>query len=162
MVSLRVPSLHDVILLAHSTLRWGVLAGVLWCLARAAVGWVRRRPFDDSDARVVRILTALVDTQLLLGLVLYGVLSPIGLAALGAPGMMGNVILRFFALEHPLLMITGVTVLHVGMARARRLGADPRRHRAVLLTTFSALVLFLFGVPWPGLPYARPLLRGGG
>lgn len=154
---------YATILLLHSWLRWGVVGLALLCIGRAAQGWRQLRPFDQRDARRLRLLVAAVDTQLLLGLLLYAVLSPIsaaGFTDLGAA--MGNSVLRYFVLEHPLAMLLGAAALHVGSARARRWHADPRRHRAVLRTVAAALLCVLIGIPWPGLPYVRPLLRWPG
>jgi len=153
-------SWYSALLVAHSYLRWGVLGMSVVCVARAAHGWARRRPFERADERVVRVLLSIVDTQLLLGLLLYAGLSPITGAALhDVRGAMSNSVLRFFSLEHQVAMVAAIAVLHVGLLRAKRLGADPKRHRSVLVSTAAALVLFVVGVPWPGLPYARPLLR---
>ncbi len=152
-------SWYDATLLAHSANRWLVLVVALMCIARAAGGWFRRRPYDRTDERLIRAFVAVVDTQLLLGLVLYLILSPIGAAALLAPGMLWNAILRFFAFEHPLIMLIGFAVLHVGVVRAKRLGDAPERHRAFLKTVALAFACFLAGIPWPGLAYARPLVR---
>jgi len=75
---------------------------------------------------------------------------------------MHNAILRFVLVEHPLAMLIGVVVLHVGGLRAKRLGDGPLRHRAVSRTVAAALLCFVIGVPWPRLPYARPLARSIG
>jgi hypothetical protein len=151
---------YATILSLHSWLRWGVVGLALLCIARAALGWRRRRSFERGDARLFRVLVAAVDTQIVLGLLLYARLSPFsaaGFSDLG--GAMHNSVLRYFVLEHPLAMLIGVAVLHVGSVRARRWNSEPQRHRAVLRTTATALLCFAIGLPWPGLPYARPLLR---
>ncbi|MDX2167242.1 MAG: hypothetical protein SF182_09270 [Deltaproteobacteria bacterium] len=151
---------YTTILLLHSWLRWGVLALGVWCGLAAARGWRQRAPFGGADVRRLTLFVAAVDTQLLLGLLLYAQLSPITSIAFGNLGAaMGNAVLRFFVLEHPLAMVSGVALLHVGSVRARRLGADPTRHRAVLRTIGLALLCVLIGIPWPGLPYARPLFH---
>ncbi len=151
---------YATVLWVHSWLRWGVVCLAVLCLVRAARGWVRRAPFADVDARLQRLFVGAVDAQLLHGVLLYALLSPItavGFSNLGAA--MRNSVLRFFVLEHPLAMLIAVVVVHVGLLWSRRFGADPRRHRAVLRTTAVALLCFIIGIPWPGLPYVRPLLR---
>lgn len=151
---------YAAILMVHSWLRWGVLALGLLCAVHAARAWKQRAPFQPADARRLTLFVAAVDTQVLLGLLLYLWLSPItplAFADLGAA--MHNAVLRFFVLEHPLAMLIGAAVLHVGSVRARRLGATAPRHRAVLRTVATALLCFLIGIPWPGLPYVRPLLH---
>jgi len=148
-------------LFVHSWLRWGVLGMAVACAVRARLGWAARRPFGPTDARMLRAFVGLVDTQLLLGLLLYAVLSPIAAAGWqNLSAAMGHAVPRFFAIEHPLAMLIGVVVLHVGLRRAKHRGADARRHQLALRTILAALLCVLIGIPWPGLPYARPLARG--
>jgi hypothetical protein len=42
--------------------------------------------------------------------------------------------------------------------RSKR-AAGPLRHRRVFISTLVALALILIAIPWPFLPYGRPLLR---
>jgi hypothetical protein len=153
-------ALYPWILFAHSWMRWLVLLVLAAALARAIIGWRARRPFAARDEAVAGMLVGTVDLQVLLGLVLYVFLSPFssaGFRDLGAA--LGQATLRFFTIEHPFAMILALVVLHVGKVRARRHGADPRRHRTVLIAAAVALALIALSIPWPGLPYARPLLR---
>jgi hypothetical protein len=155
-----VHALYPVVLLAHSYLRWIVLVVLLVSLVRAARGWSAKRPFEAADERGVRILIGAVDTQLLLGVVLYVFLSPITAAGwrdLGAT--LREATLRFFTIEHPFAMLLAVVVLHAVSDLTKDLAADPRRHRAVLASCAAALALIALSIPWPGLKYARPLLR---
>jgi hypothetical protein len=153
-------ALYPIVLYAHSYLRWIVLAVLLVSLVRAARAWTAKRPFEAGDARVVRVLIGTVDTQLLLGVALYAFLSPIssaGFRDLGAA--LREATLRFFTIEHPFAMILAVAVLHARNDMTKKLGADPRRHRALLVSCAVALALIALSIPWPGLRYARPLFR---
>ena len=153
-------ALYPWILFAHSWVRWLVLIALAIALARSIAGWRARRPFAARDEAAVRALVGMVDLQVLLGLVLYVYLSPITSAAfrdLGAAFWQAT--LRFFTIEHPFAMILALVVLHVGNVRAKRDGEAPQRHRTVLIATALALALIAGSIPWPGLPYARPLLR---
>jgi hypothetical protein len=153
-------ALYPAVLVAHSYLRWVVLAVLLVSLARAALAWSANRAFEPRDERAVRVLIGAVDTQILLGIALYVFLSPIssaGVRDLGAT--MREATLRFFTIEHPFAMILAVAVIHARTGMTRRLGADPRRHRAVFASCAIALALIAASIPWPGLRYARPLLR---
>ena len=153
-------ALYPWILFAHSWLRWLVLLALLVALARAIAGWRAKRAFAARDEAAARALIGAVDVQVLLGLLLYVFLSPIasaGFRDLGAT--LWEATLRFFTIEHPFAMLLALFVLHAGNVRAKRHGADPRRHRTVLIAAALALALIAGSIPWPGLPYARPLLR---
>jgi hypothetical protein len=156
-------TLYPWVLFVHSWVRWLVLLALVVALARALAGWRAKRPFAARDEAIVRALVGTVDLQFLLGLLLYLFLSPISSAGFRDPGAaLWQATLRFFTIEHPFAMILAVAVLHAGRARGRRFGGDPQRHRTLMIATALALALIAGSIPWPGLPYARPLLRAPG
>jgi hypothetical protein len=155
-----VQALYPWVLFAHSWVRWLVLLALCAALAGAIAAWRAKRPFAARDEVRVRALVGAVDVQVLLGLLLYLFLSPISWAGFRDPGAaLWQATLRFFTIEHPFAMIVALGVLHAGNVRGKRHGEDPRRHRTVLIATALALALIAGSIPWPGLPYARPLLR---
>lgn len=154
-------SSYSVTLFAHSYLRWVVLglAGVV--LVRAFTGWRRAREWTRLDERLHTAFVASIDTQLLVGLLLYLGLSPISKAFFAAPGSgMKDAILRFYGVEHVTVMIAAVAVVHIGRARSKKAATPELRQRRVWTTTLAALLLILTSIPWPSLRHGRPLFRG--
>lgn len=141
--------MYGLVLTIHSLLRWAVLAAGLAAVAR---GGVR----DSSSGKWFVIL---LDIQMLLGLLLYFVLSPFTKAALGDfGGAMGNPQLRFFAVEHAFGMIIGLVLAHVGSVKIRKASPE-RRGKLAMIFYGLALVAILVSIPWPGMPAGRPLFR---
>jgi hypothetical protein len=102
-----------------------------------------------------------LDLQLLLGLALYFILSPItGNVFQDFGGAMSNAVLRFWAVEHVFGMVIGVALAHVGRVRVRKTADAARRHKLAAIFFGLALVAILAAIPWPGTPAARPLFRG--
>ena len=101
-----------------------------------------------------------LDLQVLLGLVLYGALSPFTAQAMQDFGAaMRNPSLRFWAVEHFTLMLLAAIVVHVGRVLARKT-SDTGKKRMRLLVCFAiALLLIFIGIPWPGTANGRPLFR---
>jgi hypothetical protein len=151
--------MYPTVLLLHSWLRWAVILLGLVAVIRAIGGAMGRRPWLPVDARVSRIFVSLLDLQMLLGLVLYFLFSPVTKAALSDfGGAMAVPAMRFWAVEHVFGMIVGIALAHVGVARARR--ADgPAKHRIIAVFFVLAIIAILASVPWPGTPNARPLIR---
>ena len=141
--------IYTITLLVHSWLRWGVLAAGVVAAARGA----------DPDDTGGKWFTRLLDLQVLLGLLLYFVLSPVTAAALeDFGGAMRISQLRYFAVEHAFGMVIATALAHVGRARVRK--APPaRRARTAAIFYGLALVAILVSVPWPGMPAGRPLFR---
>ena len=95
-----------------------------------------------------------MDIQLLLGLLLYFVFSPITKTAFQDFGAaMADSELRYFAVEHLLMMVIAVVLVHIGRALSRRADTDNSKYkRAAIFFTLSLLVV-LAAIPW-----FRPLL----
>ena len=137
-----------------------MLAAGLAAVIRAFSGSRSERPWDSTDSRAGLWFIIALDLQLLLGLLLYARLSPITqIAFLDFAGAMRNSTLRFWAVEHGLGMIVAVVLAHVGRVRVRRAANDAQRHSYALLFFAIALLAIVASIPWPGLPYARPLFR---
>ncbi|MBY5161118.1 hypothetical protein [Salsipaludibacter albus] len=121
----------DVVLAAHSGLRWLVLAGLVAVIAWAFTG-------DRSGVPTwVRVVGGIFALQVVLGLVLY----------VADQGWEQG---PFLAMWHPVAMIAALGVFQVGTARAGRGEGPPR---VLGLFTLVALVLVLAGIPW-----FRPLM----
>jgi hypothetical protein len=152
--------MYSYVLPLHSLIRWAVLLTGLWAAFRGLSGTIRHRPWTRADERAGVWFTTAIDTQFLLGLLLYFVFSPITRAAFHDFGAaMANPSMRFWAVEHITGMVIAGGLAHVGRKRIQKMGNDDRRQRtAAIFYTLSILVI-LASIPWPGRIYGRPLLR---
>lgn len=144
-----------IVLAMHNLLRWLVLFAALYALIRQISGLIQKREWVASDRKASTIYAIVLDVQLLVGLILYFVLSDIVQAAFSNLGAaMGNATLRFFLLEHFLMMILAVVFAHIGSANAKKDIPAGKKFQRVLIFTAVSLVLVLAGIPWG----SRPLL----
>ncbi len=148
--------MYPIVLAIHNILRWVVLIVGVIAVGRALFGWFGRREWSKTDRMLGTIYTSVMDTQLLVGLILYVFLSPITKSmfqnlsqAMSNPGM------RFFGLEHAFYMFIAVILAHVGSALSRKASEPVARHRLAAIWFGLALILVLIGMPW-----MRPLLPG--
>lgn len=141
--------LYSVSLTIHSILRWLIVLAALLAIIRAVNGLSFKRGWTQTDNRVGLWFTLFMDIQLLLGILLYFFLSPttqIALQNFGAA--MGDSTLRFFAVEHTLIMLVAVIVAHIGRGMVRKAGTDAAKHRRTLIWFGLAILLVLAGIPW--------------
>jgi hypothetical protein len=151
-------SMYPTALTLHSILRWVVLFAGLLAVARACAGWPGRRSWTASDNRAGIWFVAALDLQLLVGLLLYVVLSPLTqMAKDNMAAAMRDPSLRFWAVEHPLGIVVALVLAHVGRVRIRKASTNDRRHRVAAVFFGIALLVILASTPWPGTPNARPL-----
>jgi hypothetical protein len=151
--------MYTAVLTIHSWLRWiAIISGMGATLAVLR----NRTQADDSVAdRWGLIMMMVLDTQMLLGLILYLVLSPFTAQAMQDFGAaMRTPQLRFWAVEHATTMMLAVILAHVGRVLARK-APTPSAKRMRLLVCFGlSTLLMIVGTPWPGMTNGRPLFRG--
>ena len=152
--------MYSAFLTIHNLLRWVVVIAGLVAVIRAIAGLTGSRTWKRADDRAGLIYTVAFDLQVLVGLILYFALSPITTRALGDfAAAMANGLMRYFAVEHSLLMLVALALAHVGRSLARRAVDDRAKfRRAAIGFTLSFLVL-LAAIPWPFLEPGRPLFR---
>ena len=140
---------------SHSLLRWVVLLMLALAVARGARGWAADLPYGRTD-RVVSLATVIaLDTQILLGLLLHLVLSPLTRAGFADVGTaMRDDTLRFFLVEHPFATVLAAIAVHVGRRRQKRATTDAGLHAILAIASLVALVCVCVGIPWD-----RPMVR---
>ncbi len=101
-----------------------------------------------------------LDVQMLVGLILYFVLSPFTARAFtDFSAAMKNPSTRFWAVEHITAMFAAVILAHVGRVLARRAPNASAKRTRLLVCFGLATLLMLLATPWPGMANGRPIIR---
>jgi ABC-type arginine transport system permease subunit len=133
----------------HSMLRWLMLSVLVLALVLAFIGWISNKKWTRLDSISGLLSTIIADLQLLVGLILYFFVSPITKTALSDFGMaMKNADLRFYAVEHFLLMVIAIVLIHVGRSKAKKATIELKKHRISAIYYGISLLLILAGIPW--------------
>lgn len=134
---------------AHSGLRWLVLILIVVSIALAFVGWIKKREWTKTDQTSSLFLMIFMDIQFLVGIVLYLFLSPMTKAAFNDFGAaMGNSALRFYAVEHILMMVIALALVHIGRAKTKKDIAPWKKHRVAAIFYTISLLVILAAIPW--------------
>jgi hypothetical protein len=133
----------------HNVLRWLILIVALAVVLKYFAGWIRGGRWSKSDSILGATFTGLIDLQFLTGLILYFFVSPITKTAFRDFGAaMQHAELRFYAVEHSLVMLIAVTLIHIGWARSKKATRDRLKFGRALLFFGIALILILAMIPW--------------
>ena len=135
----------------HSVLRWTILGILLLSIFNALLGIQQKKAFSATDNKMGLFLTILADLQLLIGLLLY-VVGDMGfknIQRLGMAEVMKNGYARFFAVEHILMMLIAIVLIHIGRSKSKKAVTDLSKHKASFWFYFIALILILASIPWP-------------
>jgi hypothetical protein len=145
----------------HNLTRWLVVVFAVLALVRAFRGWLKKQEWTRLDDRAGILFTSMMDTQFLLGLVLYFLFSsstPQLVANFGEA--MKSPAVRFFGLEHVLLMVVALVLAHVGRALSRKAKDAAAKHRAAAIWFSLTILMVLLAIPWPFAgAAARPWFR---
>jgi hypothetical protein len=133
----------------HNLLRWMVLIAMLIAIILAFAGWFGKKEWTKKDNLAGLLVTIFVDLQLVIGLILYLFVSPFTKSAFADFGeAMKNSVLRFYAVEHILLMIIALVFVHIGRIKSKKATIFEKKHKAAAIWYGIAFILILAGIPW--------------
>jgi hypothetical protein len=146
--------MYTIVLVIHSWVRWiALIAGVGTTYAAL------RRQDSTAEHWALAAVTAL-DLQMLLGLLLYFVVSPNMKEILAHFGdAMKDPAARFYAVEHITGMLLAIVAAHIGRVLMRKAPTPEARSKRLLYTFGISTILMIISMPWPGRPGGRPLFR---
>ena len=152
--------MYPILLASHSLVRWLVLASLLYAIIRAYQGWRSKRSFTAVDDSVRHWTATIVHIQFLLGLGLYLVSPIVDYFLHHFHDAVHQRELRFFGMEHSVMMFLAVAVISTGSAKAKRKTTDVEKFRTVSIWFAVGLLIILTSVPWPFSPFtSRPYFR---
>ncbi|MDZ7741404.1 MAG: hypothetical protein U5Q03_06570 [Bacteroidota bacterium] len=148
--------MYEILTTIHSILRWVIVIIALIVIFKSLAGWIGKKNYADSDNMLGLLLNSSLDLQLITGLVLYIFLSPLTQTAfLDFGSAMSNPVLRFFAVEHFLLMLIAIVLVHIGRVRVKKADTDVKKHKRSFIFYLIAFILILVSIPWPFMGYGQ-------
>ena len=149
----------QVVLVLHNILRWGILLFGVWTVLNALTGVMSKRSYSAADNRSNLLFMIFCDLQLALGLTLYFSNSWFDKLKSGMGDVMKDSSMRFYVVEHALMMLIAWILVHVGRTAVKK-APEQSKHKKMLIFFGLALLLILAAIPWPfRTEIARPLFR---
>lgn len=141
--------MYEIVLGTHNVVRWLMLLAGVYAFARACRGWMGNHHWHVQDTQAGKMFAGVASLQLLLGVILYIFLSPVTRQAFSDFGAaMRTPDIRFYAVEHLVLMLVAVALAHIGVKRAGKATDERVRHRVSAIFFGLSLVAMLAGIPW--------------
>lgn len=149
----------------HNLLRWVILILLLLSILKAYSGWSGKKAFAAADKKTWLFTMIAGHITLLLGLYQvamgrYGIFSytpPEGTV------WIKDIFLRFYWMEHPLMMILSIVFITLGHGMAKKAVSDEIKYKKALIYFCVALLLIIVAVPWQGREIVgRPFFPGIG
>lgn len=141
--------MYDILLRAHSGLRWIVLILLVATVVMSIHALFTNKEFSSGDKKVALFTLIFTHIQLVLGLILYFI-SPWVKAAMADMGAaMKDPQLRFWVVEHFTLMLIAIILITIGYSSSKRAKSNLKKYRRLGIFYAIGLVLILVAIPWP-------------
>ena len=152
--------MYPIILATHSLTRWLILISLLYAIYRAYKGWISKKPFSRLDNFSVNLAVVIAYIQLVEGLWLYFTSPIINYFLHHFKEALPQNEIRFFGMEHSLVMITAIVIIVIGAAKTKRKKTGNEKFKTMAVWFSIALLIILSSVPWAFSPYvSRPYFR---
>lgn len=137
--------IYQILKHTHSGLRWIVLLLMVTVIMTSFFKMLIKSDYKKFD-RVLSIASlSSVHFQIILGLILYFI-SP---KVVFKVESMSNSMLRFFLVEHIILMLLSALAITIGFRITKKAPSPYDKHLNTFLFFTASLLLIVFSIPWP-------------
>lgn len=137
--------LHYVALHAHSGWRWIVLILLLFAVVKMHRGWKKDKQYTEGDRKLALFAMIAYHIQFLVGWALFFISPKVNFGS----SMMGHDMLRFFTMEHSVMMLLAFILITIGHSKSKKKDTDKQKFRMIAIFYTLALVIVLVAIPWP-------------
>lgn len=140
--------MDNILINAHSILRWAVLLFGLYAITKSARGLLKNQEYTQNHKMASTLYVASMHLQVVLGLLLY--VSRGWISKFSDMGnAMGDSAIRFWSVEHIFGMLVAAVLIQMGSTKSKK-AADTRKKHKIAFTYFTiAMVIILATIPWP-------------
>jgi len=134
----------EILKYAHSGLRWVALLLLVVAIFNALSSKGKGK-YEKKDKMLNLFAMIVLHIQLLIGLVLYFISPNVKFIE----GWMKVKQLRFYGMEHLLIMVIAIAVVTIGRKKAENASNIAKKHGTIVKWFTIGLILILAGIPWP-------------
>lgn len=139
----------------HSGFRYLVLLLLVLTIVQALAGWFGNKAYTESNRKFNLFALIFSHVQLLAGLILYFYSPFVQLGEMAST--MKEASLRYWTVEHAVMMIFAVVLVTVGHSKAKKAQEALLKHRTIAIFYSLAILVILAAIVQSG----RPILGSG-
>lgn len=143
-------TMYQFLLEAHSGLRYVVMLLLIIAIILSLAGWFGNKAFTAGNKRVNLFTLISTHIQLVLGLILYFVSPYVKAGEMGTA--MKDATLRYWTVEHIVMMLIAVTLITVGYSKSKKLLNDVAKHKTVAIFYGLAFIIIIVAIVLSGRP----------
>ena len=123
----------------HSWFRYVLFVLVLLAIIQSLIGWLGKKAYTEGNRKVNLFAMISADMQLLFGIVLY-FLSPF---VQFNSGTMKNDTTRYFTVEHWVMMLIAIALIHIGHSRSKKAITPENKHKSIAILYIIAILVII-------------------
>ncbi len=132
----------------HSSLRYLILVFLVGSIFISFTKWRGNKPFTKGDKMTYLMTLIFCHVQLIVGLILFIMKDyQKNFSQMGT--IMKVPVLRFFTIEHTLMMLLAIIFITIGYSTAKRAATEVAKHKKTFIFYLIGFILILAGIPWP-------------
>lgn len=154
--------MYPEILALHSLIRWLVFVALLFAVYRGFKGWLTKNSFSRFDNGVRKWTAIIVQIQLVIGITLYSISPLVHYFLHHFKTALPEREVRFFGMEHAVVMIAAVIVITIGSIKSRKKITSREKYKTMAIWYSIGLLMILTSMPLPFSPppfVRRPFFR---
>lgn len=137
--------MYDILVHAHSGLRWIVLILMLAAAVNALMGYSGDKEFTPKDKKLTSFAMISFHLQWTIGLIMYFMSPKVAFVE----GMMKDTQLRFYALEHIVAMTLVFVLLTITSSKLKKVEEAKAKFKLIWIRYALGLLIVLASIPWP-------------
>jgi len=135
-------------LIIHSSLRWVILITLSVHLFLIYKGFFTNKPFSKFNNIFSHITVGFVHLQFVVALYVFFTSEKTNAFLDDVKGSMVISELRFFAVEHTLLMFIAIVLITIGSFKSKRIDDDRKKYKTQMIYFTIGYILILAAIPW--------------
>jgi hypothetical protein len=137
--------MYDIIKHSHSGLMWLIIVMLIISVITSILAIFKKQQTATPFAKTIFQTTKwMVYLQFVMGVALLFLSSKVHYES----GFMKSDTLRFYGLEHPLMMIIATGLMAMGLFYAKRKPTSVKKNRSIVVYFSIALIIIAMMVPW--------------
>jgi predicted transporter len=152
--------MYAILLTLHSLIRWLVLISLVIASVYTYKSWKSGKVYTKKDDALRHWTATFAHIQMTIGLVLYFQSPLTAYFRSNFAEAIHNRELRFFGMEHSLMMLIAVVLVSIGSSLSKRKQDDREKFKTMAVWFTISLVIILLNIPWQFSPLvSRPYYR---
>ncbi len=129
---------------SHSGLRYIVLFLIIALIVQSIKAFMSKVEYNQGIQKLANITVYVFYLNVIIGFILYYLSSKVQFG----PDTMKESLLRFFTMEHPLMILISLILIRIGIYRYKKL-KSLKGNKVLMIYTIIGLITLIAAIPWP-------------